>query len=133
MTCGGARLKKFVRAAKKPKRPVDFLVNCIYHDRLPDLESSCYKDYGFSNCKDEHEESKLLSLYVGLIKLLEADIDEVHEACVSGELAELIVREYVTARLDPESRGAYFSWFEANQGIVNNQYTKNKKAPAGAQ
>jgi len=122
-TCGGARIKKFARAVKRPERPVDFLAYCMYHDRLPHPTMSCYKDYGFANCKDEHEEASLMSVYVGLIKLLECDIDDVHEACITGKLADLIVKEYVTARPDPTTRGGYFPWFEANQAIVNNQYT----------
>jgi hypothetical protein len=118
LSCLRTRISKFQKAYKNPRKPVDFLVKCIVEDVLPALDSPCYEVFGFSNCKTEREEANLLSLYVGLIKLLETDIDEVGEALEKGELAQLISKEYETLRPDPETRGEYFPWFQKNMHIV---------------
>lgn len=97
---------------------MDFLVKCIAEDYLPSLDSPCYKPFGFSDCKSEVEEADLLSLYVGLIKLLEADIDEVEDASKKGELRQFICKEYETVRPDASTRGEYYPWFKSRLDIL---------------
>jgi hypothetical protein len=78
------------------------------------------RDYGFINCKNAEEEGKLLRIYAGLILMLKHDLVRLHEACITGNLKELITTEYEKPREKFPDFG--YAWFKENPDIVKNHY-----------
>jgi hypothetical protein len=82
---------------------------------IPSHPQTCI-DYGFSRCNTEKELSNLISLYIGLIKLLEVDPMDLHRARRKGRLASEIMFHY--EKLPIPNRGDYYPWFLKNLHIV---------------
>lgn len=97
--------------------PADYLTRAVLDDEYP-VDEQTLKDYGFVNCKTDQEYQYLFSLYVGLIKLLEATRDELHDHCMRNKLAELITTKYNKRKGLYTS--FYYEWFLQNQDIVKN-------------
>lgn len=82
---------------------------------IPSHPQTCI-DYGFARCKTETELSNLISLYIGLIKLLGVDPMDLHRARRKGRLAAEIMSHY--EKLPVPNRGVYYPWFLKNLHIV---------------
>jgi hypothetical protein len=92
---------------------VHSLKDSVYLDRIPNSPSVC-ADYGFYNCKTQEELTNLFGVYVGLIKIIECDLMELHQECIKGKLADFIVQKYGSRR------SHYYNWFLNNKQIVDN-------------
>jgi hypothetical protein len=100
---------------------VDYLINAMKVDFLPNPLTPDYTDFGFVNLKTDEDQSKLFSLYTGLIKGLQCDLDGLHQACMKGRLVAFIDQHYLM--LPSEDRGKYYPWFCKNKAMVHNRYT----------
>ncbi|KAG8919626.1 hypothetical protein FRC02_001521 [Tulasnella sp. 418] len=101
------------------RRSVEDLARAAYSDMFPGA-IGVYFDYGVINTKTDAEAVYLLGTYQGLIKNLQCDLDELHEACIENRLAEFVQQEFTTKLPDKATRGGYYPWFEQNTHIVKN-------------
>lgn len=72
-------------------------------------------DYGFSRCQDVNEESHLLGVYIGILKI--GDLEEVRPSHLDewrkrGELTWRIVEYF--SQFPPGAQGSYYPWFRKN-------------------
>lgn len=82
--------------------------------------SQTLKDYGFSHIMtDPRKPTMLLGLYIGLLdpRYLGVKATTLHRWRLSGTLVENIKKEF--ERLPPAARGAYYTWFLENEGVVS--------------
>jgi hypothetical protein len=98
------------------------LVHAARMDIFPNYPAQV--DYGFVNCKDgTNEDSMLLGVYQGLIKIIGCNEQELHAACIKGKLAELITQKYEQGIKDGKfGSSIYYEWFKMNKDKVKNPY-----------
>ncbi|KAF8440853.1 hypothetical protein L210DRAFT_3400158 [Boletus edulis BED1] len=102
----------------KPRRPIntaDYLALAVYQNLLPEHPQTC-EDYGFNRAPTGEEKSRLLGLYIGLIKYGGISPKTIHDWRVRGVLVDEIKASFF--ELPEYSRGAYFPWFLENEHIV---------------
>ena len=114
----------------KPPNTAYHLTRAVYLDMIPTHPQTCI-DYGFARCKTEEECSNLISLYQGLIKILEIDPMVFHHARRKGRLVAEIRKHY---EAHPEShRGVYYPWFLQNLHLLDQSThpsTSNEPTPS---
>ncbi|GES99070.1 hypothetical protein RCL_jg9194.t1 [Rhizophagus clarus] len=94
-----------------PSKSADILAKNVFDNLIPTNNAVRY-EYGFCNCKDVDEESKLLGLYIGLIKYIEISTSELHSWWKSGNLIFYIKKAY-------ENRNSgYYQWFLKNEHVL---------------
>jgi len=95
----------------------------VAKNNFPGIGGPNYNDYGFGNCTTMSEERNLLGLYIGLIKVLKCDLDDLHGACVNGRLDKFTVDTFEAAKSKYGNAlvvGKYYTWFLENQHVVRN-------------
>lgn len=105
-------------------KTVYFLVLNVFDNEIPTNKKIC-DDYGFSNCKDNHEKCMLLGVYIGLIKMLTTDLEELDKYCKNNKLMDYIDIEYNIVKQMGQYIGKYYPWLKNNQHIVLNEYKIN--------
>jgi len=122
--------------SERPPWSVYRLRHWVYEDLVPPFEERAVRtDYGFNNCPPwsptnqgygcfSLEEGKLLGLYQGLIKYLDADLVKLHHACINGRLAEFIIENFEDSNARGMSKGEYYPWFLKRQHLVKNIYSR---------
>lgn len=103
---------------------VDILKKAIYSD-LASFNKKVIMHYGFINCKTLEDYIQLGGLYQGLIKHLECNILDLHNAQINNNLSQFILNEY--NKIPTELRGEYYKWFLKNKNIVYKRKIKNYK------
>ncbi|KAI0031655.1 hypothetical protein K488DRAFT_51680 [Vararia minispora EC-137] len=102
----------------KPGVPVEtayILAKAVYLDLFPsDVQTRI--DYGFTKALDWRQESNLLGLYTGLIKLLRIPPRVIHDWRVRGVLIQEIVNAY--EKIPASYRGDYYPWFLQNRHLL---------------
>lgn len=101
-------------------KPIYLLVFDVFHNEIP-TNYKVLKDYGFDKCKNYFEKSKLLGVYIGLIKHICCDIEKLHESCESNNLWKFIDKEYDIVKKSGNYIGEYYPWIEKNKHILNNE------------
>ena len=77
------------------QRTIDvFDQKCIRLDILPSQMSILADYFGLHNARNDEHVKIIFGLYIGLIKLLEVPLDEIHEACLNNSLDALIHDKY---------------------------------------
>lgn len=102
----------------------DILKDSIYDD-IATFNKNVIIDYGFINCKTLEDYIQLGGLYQGLIKYLECNISNLHNAQINNNLSQFILNEY--NKIPNDSRGEYYKWFLKNRNIVYKRKDKNFK------
>ncbi|KAM0514881.1 hypothetical protein ACHAPE_006557 [Trichoderma viride] len=95
----------------------DILCDDAIGDLVP-LDSETREHFGFTRCHDWREESLLLGLYQGLIRVLGIRAIQLNEWREKDILVSKIIEAF--SKWPESSRGAYFPWFLRNQYILNN-------------
>ena len=92
------------------------LAIAVYGDLVPDDEPTRL-DYGFSKALTPGNESKLLGLYIGLIKVMNVEPKTLHRWRLEGSL----VREIKAAfeAIPEQYRGGYYPWFLEHQYVLD--------------
>jgi hypothetical protein len=103
------------------EKSVYLLTLSVFKNDVP-TDKNVIDDYGFSNCKDNIEKSMLLGVYIGLIKILTSDLEELDKACKNNKLMDYIDCEYAQMG---ENIGGYYPWLKKNKHIVVNKYKTN--------
>lgn len=95
----------------------DKLWHYAVRDRIPqDLETR--EHFGFTRCCGWRDESHLLGLYQGLIRVLGIQAIQLDEWRERDILVSKIIKAF--SEIAENDRGTYFSWFLRNQHILNN-------------
>src|SRR6266542_3119758 len=92
-----------------PPRSADILVKNVFADTIPTNTAVLY-EYGFINCFNPRDQSKLLGLYIGLIKIIGCSASQIHSWWENGELPLNIKKAYDDAGANSE----YYQWFLKN-------------------
>ncbi|KAG6377268.1 hypothetical protein JVT61DRAFT_1332 [Boletus reticuloceps] len=102
----------------KPSRPIntaDYLARAVFENLLPEHPQTC-DDYGFSRVFTAEEKSKLLGLYIGLIKVIKIPPKTIHGWRIRGALVDEIKATFY--KIPERTRGGYFPWFLQNEHII---------------
>ncbi|KAF8133966.1 hypothetical protein EV363DRAFT_1325125 [Boletus edulis] len=102
----------------KPGRPIntaDHLARAVFENLLPEHPQTC-DDYGFSRAFTADEKSKLLGLYIGLIKVIKIPPKTIHGWRIRGVLVDEIKTTFY--KIPERTRGGYFPWFLQNEHII---------------
>jgi hypothetical protein len=86
-------------------------------DRIPQ-DSETREHFGFTRCRGWRDESQLLGLYQGLIRVLGIQAIQLNEWRERDILVSKIIEAF--SELAENDRETYFSWFLRNQHILNN-------------
>ncbi|CAG8842670.1 29313_t:CDS:2, partial [Gigaspora margarita] len=76
-----------------PRRSADILVKNVFQNLMPTNIAVLY-EYGFENCNNTEDRTKLLGLYIGLINIIGCSASQVHSWWESGELSINIKKTY---------------------------------------
>ncbi|KAG1848445.1 hypothetical protein F4604DRAFT_1630266 [Suillus subluteus] len=106
----------FACKQRHPITTTDHLAFAVANDLLPQDPQTC-KDYGFERAFTAENWSKLLGLYIGLVRHLGIPPKTINDWRVRGVLVEEIKAAYY--KIPAEFRGSYFPWFLQNQHILD--------------
>ncbi|KAG6372895.1 hypothetical protein JVT61DRAFT_7332 [Boletus reticuloceps] len=93
----------------------DRLAMAVYEDMLPGHPQTC-EDYGFDRAITPEAQSKLIGLYIGLIKILGIPPRTVHKWRIHGVLVDKIKETY--NKVPEAARAEYYPWFLENEHII---------------
>ena len=99
---------KFHCHLKRPLDSADYLVMDCWENELPS-EDLVLQDLGFGHFEDFSSPSKILGLFIGLVKHLDIGDRKLHTWQVQCTLREIIIAEF--SKLSEGSRGGYCPWF----------------------
>ncbi|KAF8130951.1 hypothetical protein K438DRAFT_1885890 [Mycena galopus ATCC 62051] len=113
--CGQSCLERLadhhVRYCANPLRPLttaDNMVTATFHDMFPD-DPQTNEDYFFTRTQNPEDRTKLLGLYIGILKFHEVNPSTLHAWRLSGTMVENIKALYEP--LPVANRGGYYPWF----------------------
>ncbi|KAL4265869.1 MUB1/samB family protein [Pleurotus pulmonarius] len=107
----------------KPRQPINtshHLALAVHNNLLPEDPQTC-EDYGFTKAFTVEARSKLLGVYIGLIKYHQIRPKTIHKWRIEGRLLEKIKEEF--EQLPPNARGGYYPW------LLENQYVLDESVP----
>lgn len=93
----------------------DLLIEDVLRDSTPN-DPQVRDHFGFDRCRNRHEESLLLGLYQGLIKMLEVSYKELDEWQEQGRLVDEITAHFEA--IPYGNRGEYYPWFLKNKDHI---------------
>ncbi|GBB83754.1 hypothetical protein RclHR1_10420006 [Rhizophagus clarus] len=96
-----------------PSKYADILVKNVFDNVIPTNWAVRY-EYGFRNCLDPIDESMLLGLYIGLIKIIGCNSSRLHSWWKSGNLPFHIKNAYDKSGYTSE----YYKWFLKNEHVL---------------
>ncbi|CAB5357531.1 unnamed protein product [Rhizophagus irregularis] len=96
-----------------PSRSADILIKNVLDDLIPTKKAVRY-EYGFCNCVRSGDESKLMGLYIGLIKIIGCSASQLHSWWKSDTLAQNIKKAYDDAGYTSD----YYKWFLKNENVL---------------
>lgn len=96
-----------------PRRSADILVKNVFQSLMPTNIAVLY-EYGFENCNNAEDRTKLLGLYIGLIKIIGCSASQVHSWWESGELSINIKKTYD----DGGYTSGYYDWVLRNEHLL---------------
>ncbi|KAF8675115.1 hypothetical protein RHS04_06927 [Rhizoctonia solani] len=95
----------------------DRLAILVYDNFLPNhLDVQLCQDYGFAQAQFEQSESRLLSLFQGIITYGNIDSRKIHQQRLAGTLIDYIKNYY--ENIPAYARGGYYPWFLKNQHLL---------------
>ncbi|KAF8144349.1 hypothetical protein K438DRAFT_1874218 [Mycena galopus ATCC 62051] len=113
--CGQSCLEKsadhHVRYCANPLRPLttaDNMVTAAFDDMFPD-DLQTNEDYFFTRTQNPQDRTKLLGLYIGILKFHEVKPSTLHAWRLTGTMVENIKALYEP--LPVANRGGYYPWF----------------------
>ncbi|KAL6690435.1 hypothetical protein J3F84DRAFT_389333 [Trichoderma pleuroticola] len=86
-------------------------------DEIP-RDPETREHFGLTRCRNWREESQLLGVYQGLVRVLGIQAIQLNEWREKEMLVSKIIETF--SELPEDHRGAYFSWFLQNQHVLDN-------------
>ncbi|KAK2758342.1 hypothetical protein FQN54_004190 [Arachnomyces sp. PD_36] len=121
----------------RPLTSADYLIRDFVEDKLP-TDPQVQIDFWFNRLPSAVDQSNLLGLFQGLLRIREEEEDgevdnlvaeTLHKWQVEGTLVENIVQAFHT--WPEEHRGGYFPWFSRNRAIFERSETPEESSQNG--